>query len=78
MLRKGVDLSHMWGEVLVCVFFPAQGEVLQDGALRSASCEQAPWLHPICPEMFFSRISYETVFHLAVVMDNVLLRISQF
>jgi len=77
VLREGIDFSHMWGEVLVCVFCPAQGQVLRDGAMRSASYKQAPWLNPISLEILFSQISHETIFHLAVVMDNVLLGISQ-
>lgn len=71
VLRKSIDFWPMGGEVLVCIFCPGQ-----DGALRSASCERAPWPSPICLEMLLSHISYETIFRLAVMIDNMLLGMS--
>lgn len=80
MLRKDVD-SHKRGETCwcVCVFCPVRGQVLHRTVLSDhGPCQQGPWPNHICLEMLFSQIGYETIFHLAMVMDNVLLGVSQF
>lgn len=48
---------------------PVQEEMLWGNAVRSNSSEWAPWLNPICLEMLLSQNSYETICHLAVVME---------
>lgn len=72
VLRKGVDFSHMWGELLLCLL-PGAGESTENSAL---SLEQAPWAKAICLEILFFQNSYGTMFSLAVVVDSVLLGIS--